>query len=68
MNGVINENNLLSDAYLLDHLLLKEEPQRKTSFLSSIRKNLVNLDYDEVWNNQHSYTGKKASVMIRIKL
>ena len=49
MNGVINENNLVSDAYLLDHSLLKEETQRKNSFLSSIRKNVVNLDYDEVF-------------------
>ena len=33
--------------------------------LRTIRKILVNLDYDEVWNNQHSYAGKKAFDMIR---
>ena len=68
MNGVSNENNLVSDAYFLDHLLLKEEPQRKINFLSSIRTNLVNLHYDKVWNNQHSYAAKKVSDMIKIKL
>ena len=62
MNGVNNEKNLVSDAYLFDHLLLKEEPQRKISFLSSIKIILVNLDYDEVWNNQHSYAGKKVLI------
>ena len=34
MNGLINKNTFVSDAYLLDHLLLKEEPQREISFLS----------------------------------
>ena len=38
MNGVISENNLVSDAYLLDYILLKEEPQREIWILSSIRK------------------------------
>ena len=56
MNGVINEKKIVLGAYLPNHLLLKEEPQRKTSFLSSIRNILVNL---------HSYAGKKVSDMIR---